>query len=122
MAINKLIQKELEKVKIAKIGPYDQFKHSFHIEKFKEKTFELNHEYLIKLDNSLLNATSNDLLVNNWNNGKYPLFPYMKAVPVKKIGKMLYFYGVYYNIDTKQETQEEWVGWLPIENIEQIEV
>ena len=119
--INKLILNQLEQVKEADIGEYDSLHHTFHIKKHVEKSFEYNTLYLVKLDKHLLNATDNDLLVSNWNNGKYPLHEYLKIAVSKKVGKMIYVYGVYHDIDSKCDTGEDFEGWLPTEQLEIIE-
>ena len=120
MAVNKLILKQLEDVHVAKIGEYDELHHTFHIKKFQEQVFEQNKLYVLKLHKSLLNSTDNALLVSNWNNGAYPKHEYVKCVVTKKIAKMIYVYGVYYDNEQQLDLEEEWIGWLPTEQIEVI--
>jgi len=119
--INKLILKQLEQVHEAEVGEYDSLHHTFHIKKHVEKTFEYNILYIVKLDKHLLNATDNELLVSNWNGGKYPLHEYLKFAVSKKVGKMIYVYGVYYDIINKCDMKEDFEGWLPSEQLEIIE-
>lgn len=116
--INKLILKQLEKVESAKVGEYDVIHHTFHIKKHQELKFEQGTYYVLKLDKHLLNANGNSLLISNWNNGKFPTHEYIKCVVTKQVAKMIYVYGLYYNIESKQSFDEEWIGWLPIEQIE----
>ena len=99
---------------------YDEAHHTFHIKKFEEHEIEVNKFYIFKLNKSLLNANSNPLLVSNWNNGKYPTQEYVKCIINKKIAKMIYVYGVYYDNEHQVESEEEWVGWLPIDQLEVI--
>lgn len=122
MSVNKLILKQLEKVETAKVSEYDELHHTFHITKYEEKKFEQNLFYIIKLDKNLLNGNDNSLLVSNWNNGKYPTQEYLKVAITKQVANMIYVYGMYYNIESKQQLDEEWVGWLPIDQIEIVEV
>lgn len=119
--INKLILKQLDKVEVAKVEEYDELHHTFHIKKHQEQTFEQGKYYIIKLDKHLLNATDNSLLVSNWNNGKFPTYEYVKCVVTKQVAKMIYVYGMYYNIESKQPIDEEWIGWLPIDQVEILE-
>ena len=120
--INKLITKQLEGLKVAQIDEYDELHHTFHIKKYEEFKFEKGKCYVLKLDEHLLNATDNVLLVSNWNNGAFPTQQYLKCVVTKQVGKMIYVYGMYYNIESKQQLEEEWVGWLPIEQVKVLEV
>ena len=116
--INKLIKEQLDKVKEAKIDEYDSLHHTFHIKKYKEKTFEYNVLYIVRLDDHLLNATDNVALVSNWNNGKYPTHKYLKFAVNKKLAKMINVYGVYYDIDGDCDLSEDFEGWLPVEQLE----
>ena len=122
MSVNKLILKQLEEVRVANVSEYDELHHAFHIKKYQEPTFEQNKLYIAKLDEHLLSADGNTLLVSNWNNGKFPTHQYVKFAVHKKIAKMIYVYGVYYDIENKKDLEDEWVGWLPIEQLEIIEV
>ena len=116
--INKLILKQLEEVQEAEIGEYDKIHHTFHIKKHKDKTFEYNIMYLVKLDKHLLNAKDNDILVSNWNNGKYPTHEYLRFAVSKKVAKMLYVYGFYYDIENDCDMAEVFEGWLPQEQLQ----
>lgn len=118
--INKLILKQLEQVQEADVGEYDKLHHTFHIKKKKEQIFEYNTMYLVKLDKHLLNATDNDILVSNWNNGNYPKHEYLKFAISKKVAKMLYVYGYYYDIENECDMAEDFEGWLPQEQLQVI--
>ena len=120
--INKLITKELEKLEVAKVQEYDEVHHTFHFKKYEEQKYVKGKCYILRLDKHLLNATDNGLLVSNWNSGKFPTKEYVKCVVTNQIGKMIYTCGVYYNIVSNQEDDEEWIGWLPVEQVEVIEV
>ena len=71
--INKIIQEQLNKLQVAKLGEYDPFKHMYVIPKYKEPHYDVDHCYLVCLDDTLLTATGNEMLVSNWNNGRYPV-------------------------------------------------
>ena len=117
MSVNKLILKQLEQVKNAKVEAYDPIKHSYLIKKHQEIVFDVNHVYIVELNDSLVHPSQDDLLVSNWNNGTHPVQKYMKLEVTKKLAKMIYVYGVYYNIETNVESSDEWDGWLPQESL-----
>lgn len=117
MSINKLILKELEKVQVAKVGEYDYCRRCFTITKYQPPSFSMNGLYIVELDSHLLNATDNEVLVCNWNAGRYPTQKYMKIKITKTLGKMMYVYGVYYDVNTQTELDEDWDGWLPTEQV-----
>ena len=116
--INKLIKEQLDKVQEADIGEYDSLHHTFHIKRHREKTFEYNKMYIVELDDHLLNATDNVALLSNWNNGKYPTHKYLRFAVSKKIAKMIFVYGIYYDINNDCDLSGEFEGWLPTEQLE----
>lgn len=119
MSVNKLILKQLEKVKDAKVSPYDEIRHSYYIKKFKEINFEVHHCYLVRINDALLNSTN--IIASNYNNGSYPEYNYMKIDVSKRVGNMIYVDGIYYDNESKQDINTMWSGWLPITEIELIE-
>ena len=116
--INKLILQQLDKLQEAKVEEYDNLHHTFHIKQIGKPVFQYNIMYLVKLDSHLLNATDNDVLVSNWNKGKYPTHQYLKFAVSKKLANMLYVYGYYYDKDNECDMAEDFEGWLPAEQIE----
>lgn len=116
--MNKLIQKELDKLHDAHIESYDELKHIYHISLKKNSTLELKHTYILELSDSLLDG--NDVTTINWNKGKHPTHKYVKGYVTKNMSQMLYIYCVYYNIETDTESTEEWNGWLSINSIKVI--
>ena len=115
--INQIIKDQLEKVEVAKVGAYDPIKKMYVIPKHTEATFEVNHCYLIRLDKTLLNPNSNDILVDNWNQGSYPKHEYMKVSVVQKLSTNIKVDGLYYDPITKQDINELWSGWLPVDQL-----
>lgn len=119
--MNKLIKKQLEKLKVAKIDSYDEVKHTYVFKKHVAKIFNVNSVYIIRLDKSLLSATGDEILVSNWNQGHYPKYPCMKVQVNKKMGSMLFVCGVYYDEVLKKDMNEYYNGWLPDEKLEIIQ-
>ena len=119
--MNKLIQKQLEKLRIAKIDSYDELKHTYTFKKHKGKDFKIDSVYIIKLSNTLMNPKNNEVLISNWNKGNHPTHQYIKVQVNKKLGNMIFVCGAYYDIDTKNVINEYWNGWLPDEQLEVIE-
>ena len=112
--INKIIQEQLNKLQVAKLGEYDHFKHMYVIPKYKEPHYDVDHCYLVCLDDTLLTATGNEMLVSNWNNGRYPVHKYMKIVVQQKLGDMIKIDGIYFDNIKHEDINEVWSGWLPI--------
>lgn len=118
--MSKIIQQQLKKLTVAKIDSYDALKHTYLFKQHQSMIFKVDACYILKLDDLLLNATSNELLVSNWNNGNYPKHKYMRAQVTKKVGNMLYLCGVYCD-ENKNNLNEFWNGWLPDEQLEIVE-
>lgn len=119
--INKLIKAQLNKVTEANVEEYDSLHHTFHIKKHKAQSFEYNIMYTVQLDKTLLDTSINDVVASNWNNGKRPTHDCLKFAISKKVGNMLYVYGVYHNIEDNLDLDEDFEGWLPIDRIKVIE-
>ena len=119
--MNKLIQKQLEKLRVAKIDSYDDLKHTYTFKQHKEKEFKIGSVYIVKLSNSLMIPKNNEILISNWNKGNHPLHQYLKVQVDNKLGSMLFMCGAYYDIDTKSIMNEYWNGWLPEDELEIIE-
>lgn len=116
--INKLIQKELEKLQDAKIDSYDELKHTYHITlRNKQTNLELKHTYILEISDSLLNPSSDNLLVSNWNQGRHPTQKYVKGYVAKNLAQMFYIYCMYYNIEEDKELDEDYEGWFSLDSI-----
>ena len=119
--MNRLIRKQLDKLRVAKIDSYDELKHIYTFKKHKAKEFKIDSVYVLRLSNSLMIPKNNEILISNWNKGNHPLHQYMKVQVDKKLGNMLFVCGAYYDINTKNVLNEYWSGWLPDEELEIIE-
>ena len=119
--MNRLIQKQLERLRVAKVDSFDELKNTFTFKRHSEREFKLNNVYIIKLSNQLINPQNNELLMSNWNSGKHPTHNYIKMQVQKKLGNMIFVCGAYYDIHTQDVMSEYWNGWLPEEQLEIIE-
>lgn len=118
--MNKILKQQLDKLKVAKVDSYNELTHTYVFKKHESATFKLDSVYLLRLDDKLLNPKYNDVLISNWNNGKYPTHTILKAQVSKKLGNMLFLCGVYCNED-KEPINEFWNGWLPDDQLKIIE-
>lgn len=118
--MNKLIKKQLDRLKVAKVDSYDESTLTYVFKKHVSKIFKINSVYILKLNELLLNPNNNDILISNWNNGNYPKHKYLKAQVTKKVGNMLFLCGVYCD-ENKNNINEFWNGWLPDEQLDILE-
>ena len=116
--MNKLIEKELNKLKIAKLSAYDELKHSFFIPKHTESDLKENHCYIIKLEDCLLEDST---LADNWNKGTKPPTKYLQVEISKIMANMVRVNAIDYNYETKSSTNKVWNGWLIKDNLEIID-
>ena len=75
--------------------------------------------YLVQLPLSIVNNTSS-VVAANWNNGTAPQFQYLKVYVSKLLGKMVYVDSIGYDVNTRQDINSLWSGWLPTEEIMQL--
>ena len=120
MSVNKLILKQLDKLKIAHINNFDELKNCYHISKIKEIEFDINKTYLVELNDVLL--SSGNIYALNFNNGDVPKYRFMKIFINNIVGNsMIYVDAIYYDNDNKQDINEMWSGWLPTQEIRLVE-
>lgn len=120
--INKIIEQQLQKLKVATIKSYDDLKHTYVFGKHEANKFKVGNCYLLRLDTKLLTPYNNDILCSNWNGGRYPMHKFVKVQVTKIVGKMLYTSGVYCDDFTREPIGEFWTGWLPDDQVEVLEV
>lgn len=116
--MNKLIEKQLDKLQIAKLGPYDPIKKEYIIPKYNPVQLELNQSYILKFKDYMINPPPHSALMINWNNNTHPISSYVKAVVIKKIGMMIKIETCGYDIDTKKELENLWCGWIRKEDVD----
>ena len=70
----------------------------------------------------VINLVNNNqsVIATNWNNGSAPSYQYLKVYISKLLGKMAYVDSIGYDINTKQDINVLWSGWLPTEEITQV--
>lgn len=107
MSMNKIIKKQLTKVREATIPDFDDNTTNLLIHKLGENHLRQNCYYQIKLENYIINEPENFTLSSNWNGGSKPTDFYMNVEIVKIMGKMIKVNGVGVNDGLL------WEGWLP---------
>lgn len=111
--MNKIIEKELEKIKV-QLPEYSNSATKFFIPKSCENDICINHTYLIKLKNYIVSEPEGFTLSTNWNNGIKPKTNYLKATYLKNIGKMYQFYCCEYDLNEDFTIDDIYNNlWLP---------
>lgn len=119
--MNKFIEEQLQKVNIADLSNFDKSINTYYIPQVKDISIKVDSCYVIKLDETLLNPYTNDILVCNWNHNTYPQQEYLKVDVLKVMNKMIYINGIGFDYVNKVDTNYIWSGWLPINQIKIIE-
>lgn len=117
--IRPIIKDQLNKCQFAKIPTENEQQTYFEIKKYSKPTYELNHCYLIKLPLGLVN-NPNSVLATNWNQGSFPQSTYLKICVSKILGEMIYVDSINYDMNTKQDLNILWSGWLNSSELTQI--
>lgn len=108
--------KELQKVKFANIQQINE--NTFIANKDTRIRVEENKCYLIKLNNSIFNP--NSVLTSNWNNGRIPKSQYYLVEVNTIMVNMIKVTGIGYLESDCKTIQDNWWGWLPLDEIEVI--
>ncbi len=114
------IREQLQQVKFADLSHYDETTGVFNIPKYGKPAFELNKTYIVKVDGELVN-NPNTVIAANWNNGTAPKSAYLKIYVTQRQGKMLRVESVAFDMNTRSELNIMWGGWLPFDQLTQIE-
>lgn len=113
MKMNKFIKEELHKCGI----PFNDSDIEIIIPKIHSSDnidLQLNHCYLIKLENYILYPPSNFTLQDNWNKGIIPKSEYINCCVTQIMGKMVKIDGCgYNNLEDKPKTDSYIDLWLP---------
>ena len=109
--MNKIIEDQLRKCKVADIPEFNDSTISLTIHKKnldkKSADIELNHYYKIEIANYVLTPNENFTLAENWNNGTVPPEARMNCEIKQIMGKMVQVFCI------GETTQKTWGGWLP---------
>ena len=117
--IRPIIKEQLEKCQFANLNNYDPVSNTFIIKKYSQPTYDLNHCYLIKVPNSVVNNIDSVLAVN-WNGGSAPSTQYLKIYISKVLGNMIYVDSIGFDFETKQDLNIMWSGWLNTSELTQL--
>ena len=109
----KIALEELNKIK-PKLEKLDDY--HYRIKKSEPVILELidGHFYIICLEDYIIKPTDNFTLSSNWNAGVIPKSKYMLVQLMQRVGKMLQFDGIGYDISTGEYNSDVYKGlWLP---------
>jgi len=117
--MREFIKLQLKKCSYADLSHYDESTGTFLIPKYSKPKYTKNKMYIIQLPAILVNNI-NTALAANWNKGTAPQTQYLKIYVSNFMGKMIYVDSIGYDINTQQDIDIMWSGWLPTEEITQI--
>ena len=115
--MNQLIRKQLLQCKVADLSDYNEETLEFNIPKCTTTRLIEGKSYIIKLEPSLLKPNPGDTFHINWNKGEVPLSSAMLVEVGKINGKVIYVFGIGYDLEENKTTSNVWTGWLPTERI-----
>ena len=118
---SEIVKNQLKKVNWADLSNFDPTTNTYIIKKYSQPTYELNKMYIVHVADQLV-CNNNSVIATNWNNGTSPQFSYLKIYVSKIMGKMIYVDSVSYDCLNKKDLSLMWSGWLPVENLTQLEV
>lgn len=117
--MREIIKNQLLKCTYASLNNYDPATNTFYIPKYSKPQYAAGKMYLIQLPLELINNPSS-VVAANWNSGTAPKFQYLKVYVSKLLCKMVYVDSIGYDINTQQDINSLWSGWLPTEEIVQL--
>ena len=119
--MREIIRNQLLKCTYANLKNYNPETNTFYIPRYSKPQYIVGKMYLIQLPLHLVNNTGS-VIATNWNSGTAPKFQYLKVYVSKLLGKMVYVDSIGYDINTRQDINLLWSGWLPTEEITQLSV
>jgi hypothetical protein len=117
--IRPLIKEQLEKCQFANLNNYDPATNTFIIKRYSQPTYDINKCYLVRLPTTIIDNNDSVLAVN-WNNGTAPKTQYLKIYVSKTLGNMIYVDSAGFDVETKQDLNTMWSGWLNTSELTQI--
>ncbi len=115
-----LLKKELSKVHFADLNNFNEQTRTFIIPKYSKPKYDVGKMYIVKLPITIIGNHAS-ALATNWNNSTAPSTEYLKVYVSKMVGKMIYVDSVAYDPETKRDLSDIWSGYLPSEEITQVE-
>lgn len=122
--MNPLIKDQLSKVQRAVLSEYDDDSTHITVERGVVRAtscLQVDHCYLISVEDYILNPPEGFTLHTNWNNNVAPKHKFMKVDVTKIMGKMVCVNSVGVDMKTHTDTRDMWTGWLPQKSIKIIE-
>jgi len=108
--MNKFIEEQLQKCKVAKIETISEDEFFIHKKKETDGVIQLNNYYLIELADYIIHPNENFTLAANWNKGVVPKSKLLKAMITQTLGKMIKVDAV-----SDEDENEVYFGlWLPM--------
>lgn len=113
-----LIQEQLKRIQFADLSNYEEKTNTYHIPKINQIKLKINHQYIIKIKDSLY---ENIILRDNYNSGKNPPCKCYLVDVVLILGKIIKVNGVEYDLTLNKVLNNLWSGYLAIKDIEILE-
>lgn len=113
-----LIKEQLSKVQFADLSNYDKETNTYHISKINQIKLKINHQYIIKIKDSLYD---NIILRDNYNGGKNPSCRCYLIDIIMILGKIIKVNGIEYDLTLNKVLNNLWSGYLAIKDIEILE-
>ncbi len=111
--MNKFIEDELKKCKIAHIDKISETEYVVTKQKETEDLIKLNSYYIIELEDYIIHPNENFTLAENWNKGVVPKSKLLKVMITQILGKMMKVDAVGVGEDFN-DLNDVYMGlWLP---------
>lgn len=112
--MNKLIKEQLLKCKVANIPKFDDSTTKLVIDKkVPEPEPQVNHYYIIEIEDYVINEPAGFTLSSNWNRGTKPTYKYYRVQITQAMGKMFKILGMGYDYENDCDFPQPWSGWIP---------
>jgi len=117
---SEIVKKQLKKVNWADLSNFDPITNTYIIKKYSQPTYSIGKMYIVQVADQLV-CNNNSVVATNWNNGTSPQYNYLKIYVSKILDKMIYVDSISYDTVHKKDLSLMWSGWLPVDNLIQIE-
>lgn len=115
--INPLVKNQLEKIKNINIDAISEYEYI--ISPSRPAKLEIEHYYIIKLKNYIINPPDNFTLSTNWNKGVVPKSEYLRCVIVQLLGDMVRICANGFDVVNNCDLNDSYVDlWLPKEGFD----